>query len=414
MTGSQKQERGSFKLRKIVTGTFLSTIAIITGLGILEIVLRLLVTKGEIFYLPTGDKVLHHRLKPNTVSRFATESFDTEYRISSLGLRDKEYSVQKPANTFRILMLGDSYTEGYGVHEHETFSTRLEEMLQHRQGASKFEVINCGVRGYSPLLEYLFLKNYGLQVNPDLVILFTDLNDESDDIKYTALARFDEKGIPVAVSHEPEQLVLNGPMAAIKDWLKNNTWLYNFVYSRISQQIHVVRRERNFAAGDIHRDDYAMLRETYVDSDSNWKLTHKYLLLTRDLLKEKGIDFWISVYPYGLQIHPNEWNAGRILRRFKQDTVYSTRPQELVEQWARANDITTINLCPDFKERSKTLFPLYWDIDGHWRAAGHQIVADALYKRLQPYLREKEQDHRMPPSHHPPALNEHGQFLPKR
>lgn len=70
----------------------------------------------------------------------------------------------------------------------------------------EFEVINSGVSAYSLLFEYLYLKNYGLQFNPDLVILFTDLNDESDDVKYTAIARFDEKGVPI-LSHPARNLL---------------------------------------------------------------------------------------------------------------------------------------------------------------------------------------------------------------
>ncbi len=394
MTDSQKQglrpRRGGSKLREVVKGALLSIVTIIICLGALEIVLRMLGEKGEGYYHPVADNILHHKFKPFSTGRLRTSELDTDYNISSLGLRDKEYSVQKPANTFRILMLGDSFTEGDGVFSSETFSKRLEEKLQTRQGAMKFEVINAGVGSYSSLLEYLYLKHCGLRFNPDLVILNFDLSDVYDDISYTALARFDENGIPVAVRSEPEQFGLKGPMAAIKDWLKNNTWLYSFIYTRISRQRELRNRERDFIAGDIHRNKYAMLEETYVDSDSNWALTHKYLLLTRDLLKEKGIDFWMTVYPYGLQVHPKEWNAGRKFWHLKQDTVYSTWPQEQLERWATGNNITVINMCPDFKERSKTLFPLYWDLNGHWVAAGHQLVADVLYKRLQPYLHEKE------------------------
>ncbi|MEK7251480.1 MAG: hypothetical protein AAB209_13775, partial [Bacteroidota bacterium] len=68
------------------------------------------------------------------------------------------------------------------VFSNETFSKRLEEKLQSQQGAMKFEVINAGVGSYSPLLEYLYLKHYELQFNPDLVILNFDLSDVYDDI----------------------------------------------------------------------------------------------------------------------------------------------------------------------------------------------------------------------------------------
>ncbi|MEK7251483.1 MAG: SGNH/GDSL hydrolase family protein [Bacteroidota bacterium] len=381
----------SSKLRERMKVALLMLMSILLCLGFLEIVVRMIEPKEVMrYFYSQDDTILHHKFKPNATGRYKTTEFDTDYKINSLGLRDKEYSVHKPANTFRILMLGDSFTEGDGVYSNETFSKRLEEKLQSQPGPMKFEVINAGVGSYSSLLEYLYLKNYGLQLNPDLVILNFDLSDVYDDITYTPLARFDANGVPVGVSPsgEPEGL-LKGPLASIKDWFKNNFRLYNFIRIRITPQLEMAKRQGNFN-GDIHHDKYALIRETYVDADSNWALTHKYLLLTRDLLKEKGIDFWMTVYPYGLQIHPKEWKAGRDYWQFRQDTVYSTWPQERLEQWGTANGINVVNVCADFKRLSKTVFPLYLDNNGHWVAAGHQLVADVLYKRLLSYLPEKE------------------------
>jgi hypothetical protein len=73
--------------------------------------------------------------------------------------------------------------------------------------------------------------------------------------------------------------------------------------------------------------------------------------------------------------------------------VYSTAPQEKLEAWATANGIRCINLCPDFKELSKTLFPLYHDNNGHFIAAGHQLFADVLYENVQLYLQEQRAAH---------------------
>ncbi|MEK7671201.1 MAG: hypothetical protein AAB344_03165, partial [Bacteroidota bacterium] len=248
------------------------------------------------------DEILHHRYSPNTMSRIKTPEFDTDYSINSLGLRDKEYTIQKPLNTFRILMVGDSFTEGCGVYSYAAFPKQLEARLQTQHDSLGFEVINCGIKSYSPLLEYLYLKNYGLQLSPDLVILNFDLSDVYDDGGYTALARFDENGIPVGVSAEELQHdVVSGPIATVKNWFKDTMWLYQSIRIRIAIISEARRRERDFLKGDFHRDKYAMLHETYVDNDSNWALTHKYILLIRDMLEKKGIDFWMTVYPYGVQ-----------------------------------------------------------------------------------------------------------------
>ncbi len=382
---TETQEASSSKLRDVFKGALLTLISITFGVGILEIVVRMIEPREVMrYFYSQDDNVLHHRFKPNAVGRYKTTEFDTDYQINSLGLRDKEYSLQKPANTFRILMVGDSFTEGDGVFSHETFSKRLEEKLQ--QVGKKFEVINAGVGSYSSLLEFLYLKNYGLQLQPDLVILNFDLSDVHDDITYTKTARFDENGVPVGVSPsgEPEGL-LKGPIAVVKDWFKDNMRLYNFIRIRITPQLELMKRQGNFS-GDIRHDKYALLRASYIDADSNWSLTHKYLLLTRDLLKDHGVDFWMTVYPYGLQVHAKEWKAGRDYWQFRQDTVYSTMPQETLERWAVSNGIRCVNFSPDFRELSKTVFPLFLDNNGHFRAAGHQLIADVLYKNVQLHL----------------------------
>ncbi len=380
----------SRKLKELGKSALLTLVTIAVCIGLLEVVVRIIQPKEVMRYFYSEDHpILHHHFIPHAEGRYKTIEFDTDYKINSLGLRDKEYAIPKPRNTFRILMLGDSFTEGDGVMSDETFSKILEEKLHHISSPVDFEVINAGVGSYSTLLEYLYLKDFGLRLAPDLVMLHFDLSDVHDDINYTSVARFDEKGNPVAVVPTgTEHGLLKGPMASVKDWFKDNFRLYNFIRIRITPYLDRKKREGNFA-GDIRHDKYGMLRENYVDADSNWALTHKYLLLIRDMLREKGVDFWLTTYPYGLQVHPKEWSMGRGYWGFRSDTVYSSWPQEKLGQWAASQHIRFIDFTPDFKELSKTVFPLYLDNNGHWVVAGHQLVANILFRDLQPYFAQK-------------------------
>jgi len=99
--------------------------------------------------------------------------------INSLGLRDREYSYEKPAGTRRILVLGDSFTWGYGVSDEEVFTEVLERRLQ-SQGRN-WQVINTGVSGWGTGQQYLFLKSEGLRYQPDVVVLaFYLINDPKE------------------------------------------------------------------------------------------------------------------------------------------------------------------------------------------------------------------------------------------
>ncbi len=102
------------------------------------------------------------------------------YDINSQGLRDYDYSVQKPNDTFRAIVFGDSVTFGYGVLLEDIYSTKLEQYLRENYSDDvydSFEVINFGVDGYNTLQESELLKHKAINYDPDLIIIGFVLND---------------------------------------------------------------------------------------------------------------------------------------------------------------------------------------------------------------------------------------------
>jgi lysophospholipase L1-like esterase len=95
---------------------------------------------------------------------------------ASRSVRDYYYPVQKPSGTFRIATIGDSFTFGDLIALDDTYSKRLERMLNLNEGAPRVEVLNFGVSGYSSYQERQVLKT-ALQYSPDLVVLQITLND---------------------------------------------------------------------------------------------------------------------------------------------------------------------------------------------------------------------------------------------
>jgi lysophospholipase L1-like esterase len=97
-----------------------------------------------------------------------------EFRYNSAGYRDVEFRPHR-AGVHRIVVLGDSFTEGQGVREPDTYVRRLEKRLQ-AQGPDVWEVLNYGYRGQDfPSLYRLFEQAEALE--PDLVIFGMVLND---------------------------------------------------------------------------------------------------------------------------------------------------------------------------------------------------------------------------------------------
>src|SRR6266481_3260521 len=136
--------------------------------GVFELLLRLNGYGNLEIYEP--DPALYWKLKPN--QDCFTKVDHKPVHINSLGTRGPEFPIAKPATTFRVLSLGDSRTFGWGLTEPETYSARLQKLLQESIGHHReVQVINAGVNAWSYQQMSVYFREYGLRYNPDAVIL---------------------------------------------------------------------------------------------------------------------------------------------------------------------------------------------------------------------------------------------------
>jgi hypothetical protein len=97
-----------------------------------------------------------------------------DFRTNSQGLRDKEYSVEKPENTFRVAVIGGSFTVPAGVEIDEAFHSILEDKLNKENRDLNYEFINFGVSGYRINNKVATLKYKALKYSPDLILFVLD------------------------------------------------------------------------------------------------------------------------------------------------------------------------------------------------------------------------------------------------
>lgn len=96
---------------------------------------------------------------------------------NSLGYRNREFSVRKPAGVSRIVALGGSTTYTEKVEDNDkTFTAQLEKVLKDDYGYT-VEVINAGVPGYNSWESLINLQFRVLDLDPDLVIVYHGTND---------------------------------------------------------------------------------------------------------------------------------------------------------------------------------------------------------------------------------------------
>ncbi|MDP6114289.1 MAG: SGNH/GDSL hydrolase family protein [Planctomycetota bacterium] len=89
---------------------------------------------------------------------------------------DEDNPLQKPDGEYRIMIFGDSNTEGYCPNAH-AFPQLLQKLLI-KNGRTNVRVINAGMSASSAFDHILRYENLGIQFDPDLVIFaFTLSND---------------------------------------------------------------------------------------------------------------------------------------------------------------------------------------------------------------------------------------------
>ena len=148
---------------------------------------------------------------------------------------------------------------------------------------------------------------------------------------------------------------------------------------RAKAAIAKIKREQK-AADLAENDKFLLVRpeSTPESLEPYWQLSRKYLLMIRDLLRERHIPLLIGVYPYGMVVAENQWDEGRTAWGFEKGNVYSADAfLTLMRQFCESNAIPLIDTFGDFKQAATTE-TLFYRWDGHFTPAGHRIVAQRL------------------------------------
>ena len=89
-------------------------------------------------------------------------------------------SIPKPPGVFRIIALGSSSTEGFGIDElADVWTSLLEEQVNKAGFSYRFEVVNAGVSGANSFKMLQNLKYELLRYDPDLILLYLGHNDQT-------------------------------------------------------------------------------------------------------------------------------------------------------------------------------------------------------------------------------------------
>ena len=104
---------------------------------------------GWLGFPAEADEFAYAVAPPHYTREVDHREFRYTLRTNSFGLRSPETTLEKPPGVRRIVLLGDSFTEGVGVEDGKRWSDLLGPLLEARTGCP-VEVINCAESGTGP------------------------------------------------------------------------------------------------------------------------------------------------------------------------------------------------------------------------------------------------------------------------
>ncbi len=378
--------------------------AVLVALVGAEIALRLFA------HLPTThhrlfceyDELLGWRKVPGASGWHITPEYRVFEEFNSRGLRGPEYAYRKPDDVYRVLVLGDSFVEGYSVAYEDLFTERLRRMLEERTGRP-VEIINAGTGGYSTDQELLFFNTEGVKYSPDLTVLTFYENDPL----YNTQTRFFRGNKPMFVLEPDGELRLTNvpPEPPRPSWRRRTVdWTLD--------NVRVARLASLAIRGNALLHDLAVWlgltspwhpfdRSTgvpfeysvYVDPPTEevehaWRVTEALVLELEARVEEAGGELLI-LYAPSIRVVDGDL-CERLTRRYSfegkgcDDRAVGRRLAELTAR----NGLDLVDPTAMLKAEASRLAAagkeLYFREDGHWNEESNRLVAELLEGRILP------------------------------
>lgn len=291
--------------------------------------------------------------------------------INSLGFHAPEYFVTKPPGVYRIIVLGNSFVEARHVPTAQLFTTLLETQLNQRGDGRRYEVIPFAHAGNGPYLNLLYLQQYALQFQPDLILntIFTDssvayeLGDRPTQGNF--LPRFDERHdlIPPSFTKSPDDF-----FTRFKNLVRKSR-LENILYRRFYAPLKALPLHTSLVTGVQAATINPWIKEE--------KIFQELIETTR---RNKAHFVTVSF------LNDTRTFSVRALQEIKNHypaiTAYDIRDlHPVLSSLADYYHFPYHNIFSLFEEL-KGVEPTNWSCNGHWNTHGHAVVADALYKVL--------------------------------
>lgn len=253
-------------------------------------------------------------------------------------MREFNYEYEKPNNTIRIAVLGDSYTFGSGLKNfNQSYSKLLEKELNRNEENLSYQVLNFAVLGMNTSEQIRVFTNLSLKYKPDILIIGYCLN------------KFDNVDSNLGSVNE-----LDKPLLGLS-WLRQVSYLFFYIETKVN----------NFHESYLEKQTYNEKLLDIYNSQINLEYNQNLFKELSKSTKENNISVIVVIFPmiYNLNDYP------------------FSLTHNIVCNMSKSNNFSCIDLLKDYQDYSPNQL-IVNNYDTHPNELGHKIAADEIYNKL--------------------------------
>jgi hypothetical protein len=342
------------------------------ALGVLATVLALLASELALRLL-TGERWLSSELRlrttpysyePNQVSRHKHREWDVEFRINGRGFRDEDSCPHSGADD--IVVLGDSFVDGYGVAFPASFPQRLEARFV--AARKPCHVYNGGHVGCQTLEEIsIYTHGFENAVPHRTVILGFYVGNDLVGGGYG-------NTIPV-----PKR---DGLIYLAKCWLGENVIWYNLLNNAARSWRPLRQLLVSLHLMEIVPEIPEDMTYSSPPLEAAARFTSTAIADLGRRVRARGRAFHVVVFPTREQASDAAWETMLATQNLVPGTYARFALNDRMVALLRAADISVIDLSRAFIAPARTGKAYYFVTDRHFNPAGHDLAAALVARAL--------------------------------
>ena len=286
--------------------------------------------KYESIYKYRPQNALHKRQANDSFLSASQNEFSYQFVTNSWGYSDQEWTPND-SNSFKILVLGDSFTEGVGTPQDSSWVAQISKF----DTAKKLQGFNAGIAASDPFTNFYALEKELKNLNPNLIIqIYTNQDFNEDILLRGGMKRFKNE-------------YLSYPSHSKMEIFYAYSHIYRMIYHRKSDKRYYVSKS------DLKKLDVESSFQELIQLYNRWTIQNQIPVLL--------IFFHTESYYYSIA-----------------DSFYPLDIENRkVSQYLK---IKSVSACyrNEFKKRGDSFHQLWWENDGHHNSEGYKMMAKCI------------------------------------